>query len=139
MKGWPCRTEKQRERLAAYCSVLCKTWAKKLAVDHWKIELILEFGTDVSQDHRDLLDGSSGAITVSNPSYERATIYLCILDPDAHWDQRDIEELAAHEVVHILLSPIANSFSGDGDSFLRNRTIESVVTRTSRALLGRFA
>ncbi len=139
MRVWPCKTEKQRDKLAATFSALCKVWAQNLAVDCWNIEMHMEFGLDVDQGHREFLEGTSGGITVPNPSYERAIIYLCILDQDVSWTQRELEELAAHEVVHILLSPITNTFSGKGDDFLRDRTVESTVTRTARALLGRFS
>ncbi len=138
MKVWTCRTETQRKKLGAYFAGLCRNWASRTGVNHWDIDVIMEFGIDVTQGHRDSLGGQSGGITICNPAYERATIYLCTLDVDTHFIQREIEEMAAHEVVHILLSPITNSFSGDGDDFLRDRTIESIVTRTSRALLGWF-
>ena len=138
MKVWTCRTTKDREKLGAYFADLCKEWAGKMGINHWDIDVTLEFGTNLTQDHRELLDGTNGGITNSNPTYERATIYLCALDEDTHWTQREIEEIAAHEVVHILLSPVTNTFSGQGDNFLRDRTVESVVTRTSRALMGWF-
>ena len=138
MRVWTCRTETQRKKLGAYFAGLCRNWASRTGVNHWDIDVVMEFGTGVTQEHRDLLEGGGGGLTISNPTYERATIYLCALDEDAHWTQREIEEIAAHEVVHILLSPVTNSFSGEGDDFLRTRTVESVVARTSRALLGWF-
>ena len=135
---WTCKTKPQREKLGAYFADLCKSWARRLAVNHWDIDVTLEFGTDVTQEHRDLLDGTNGGLTICNPTYERANIYLCALGKDAHWTQREIEEVAAHEVTHILLSPVTNTFSGAGNSFLETRTIEAVVTRTARALMGWF-
>ena len=138
MKVWKCRTPKERDKLAAHFADLCKGWAKKVGVTHWDIDVAFKFGTEFTQEHRDILDGQAGAMTISNPTYERATIYLCALDEDSHWSQRQIVEIAAHEVVHILLSPITNTFSGEGNNFLETRTTESVVTRTSRALMGWF-
>ena len=133
MKVWKCRTLAQRTELAEYFANLCKVWAHKVGLTHWDITVSLEFGTDVTQEHREQLDNKTGAVTVANPTYERASIYLCALDEDTHWTQREVEEFACHEVVHILLSPVTNSF---GDNFLESRTIESTVTRTSRALMG---
>jgi hypothetical protein len=138
MKVWTCRTAAQRGNLEAYFAHLCKNWASKLGVNHWDIDVSLEFGTHVSQEHRELLGGMNGGITICNPTYERATTYLCALDEDTHWSQREIEEIAVHEMVHILLCPVTNTFSGDGSNFLETRTIESVVTRTARALMGWF-
>lgn len=138
MKVWTCKTATEREKVGAYFADLCKSWSAKLGVNHWDIDVVFEFGTEFTQEHRDQLNGASGGVTVCNPTYERASIYLCALDEDTHWDQREIEEIATHEVVHILLSPVTNTFSGDGNNFLETRTIESVVTRTSRALMGWF-
>ena len=138
MKVWTCRTEAERDKLIAYFAGLCKEWAAKIGVNHWDITVTLEFGTGVTQEHRELLDGTNGGVTTCNPTYERATIRLCALDEGTHWTQREIEEVAAHEVTHILLSPVTNTFSGEGNNFLETRTVESVVTRTSRALMGWF-
>ncbi len=138
MKVWPCRTTAQREKLGAYFASLCKTWTIKLGVNHWDIDVQFEFGLDVQPGHRELLDGASGGVTIANPTYERATISLCALDEEAHWSQRELEEVAVHEVTHILLCPVTNSFLVEGEDLLRTRTVESLVTRTSRALLGWF-
>ncbi len=139
MKVWTCRTTKEREKLGSYFADLCKVWAKKMGVTHWDIEVGLEFGIEVTREHREQLDGRDGGVTTANPTYERATIYLCALEEDTHWTQRELEEVAVHEVVHILLSPVTNTFStGQDNNFLETRTIEAVVTRTSRALMGWF-
>ena len=138
MKVWTCKTQAQRDNLKAYFAHLCKGWARKLGVNHWDIGVELPFGTAVTQEDRDLLDGTSGGLTLCDPTYERATIALCVLDEDAHWAQRELEELAVHEVTHILLSPVTNNFLGDRRGLLENRTVESIVTRTSRAFLGWF-
>ncbi len=138
MKVWTCRTKAQRSKLATYFADLCKDWARKLGVNHWDIDVQFEFGLHVQQEHRDLLDNTNGGVTLANPTYERATIYLCALDEGAHWTQREIEEVAVHEVTHILLCPVTNVFLAGEDDLLKTRTAESTVTRTSRALLGWF-
>lgn len=140
MTSYYARTKAQRERtFNRFCKHLTY-WAKSLATIHWKLEVTRAHGPEEVKEVSISGDpGYDGSVVNFEASYECANIILCTQD-DTHWSDLSLEELAVHELVHIIWSGPSELIS---DKIAKSQAyrmhLEAATTRTARALMGAYA
>ncbi len=138
--SYTARTEAQRKRVFKRFYIHLMYWAKYLAVNHWKLEITMAHGpTEVKEVSISEDPDYAGAVVDFDPSYERANIVLCTQD-DTHWSDQSLEEIAAHELVHIIWSAPSELISDKVAKSPAYRILmEAATTHTTRALMGMYA
>jgi len=97
---------------------------------HWRTEFWLrawEFHVETVDERWSLDDGTIDVAlsvrTVANPDYKRAK-FLIWMDDEGCVDQRGLEDMACHEMLHVALSPIAHGY----EKVLEDQLTESEMT-----------
>ena len=138
--SYTARTIAQRKRTFRRFYIHLMYWAKYLAVNHWKLVITMAHGpTEVKEvSISDDLD-YEGSVVTFEASYEQANIVLCT-QADTHWSDRSLEELAVHELVHIIWSGPSELISDEMAKSQAYRILmEAATTHTTRALMGAYA
>ena len=140
MKDYRSGTEEERaETFERFCKHL-KYWAKYLSMNHWKIEVTHAHGRqEVRKSSLNEDPDFSGAVVNFDPSYEKADIVLCTQD-STHWDDRELEEMATHELVHLIWSAVTELIPDEVAKTQAFRILlEAATTHTTRVLIGAYA
>ncbi len=137
--SYTARTAAQRKRMfKRFCTHLAY-WAKCLAIIHWKLTVTWAHGPEEVVEAS--ISGDSdydGAVVNFEASYEQANIILCTQD-DTHWSDLSLEELAVHELVHIIWSGPSELVSNKMAKSQAYRILmEAATTHTTRALMGAY-
>ena len=140
MKSYCARTKAQRDRtFSRFCKHLTY-WAKYLATIHWKLTVAQAHGPEKVKEVTVSGDPDyEGAVVDFEASYEQANIILCT-QADTHWSDLSLEELAVHELVHIIWSGPSELISEEVAKSPASRILlEAATTRMTRALMDAYA
>lgn len=105
---------------------LCQEWQERLGLGHWQVVVKIKRYYD--------MDNYQGSNLFT---YSKMQSVIKIIHPD-DWDpdcmcNQDMEKTLVHELLHILLHPLAASIKDD--DYLKQDILEQIIETLSRALV----